>query len=287
MEADGKVQFVLGTIDLTGSCTSLAQIAAETLGISADRILISKANTEHATFASVSGGSGTIYSMGSAVREAALDLKAKILHRAAQELKAAESELGVNDEGLFVIVEPKRSLSFRRLYQLGTHLFLSKFSPLVGLGSCRPQKRAPIFAASLAEVAIDPDTGFVTLVRLITAQDVGKAINPLSVEGQIQGGAVQSAGMALWEEIQYNQDGQVLNPNWMDYRMPTCADVPLIETILVEVPGGDGPYGAKGVGEPPIIPPVAAIANAVANAIGNRICDLPLTAERVWRAMGG
>ncbi len=283
LEADGKVQFVLGTIDLTGSYTSLAQIAAETLGVSADRILMSRANTEHATYAAVSGGSGTIYSMGSAVREAALDLKAKILQRAAQELKTAESELGVNGEGIYVLAEPERILSFRKLYQLGTHLFLSKFSPLVGIGSFLPQKRAPTYAASLAEAAVDPDTGQVSLTRLITAQDVGRAINPLSVEGQIQGGAAQSAGMALWEEIQYSQEGQVRNPSWMDYRMPTTADMPIIETILLEAPGGDGPYGAKGVGEPPIIPPVAAIANAVADAIGNQICELPITSERVWR----
>jgi len=285
LEADGKVQFVLGTIDLTGSYTSLAQIAAEALGISVDRILMSRASTEHATFAPVSGGSGTIYSMGSAVKEAALDLKAKILQRAAQELGTPESELGVNDEGVFVLARPANSCSFQKLYQLGTHLFMSKFSPLVGLGSFRPQKRSPTFAASLAEVTVDPETGWVTLTRLITAQDVGKAINPLSVEGQIQGGAVQSAGMALWEEIQYDPAGQVLNPNWMDYRMPTTADVPMIETILVEVPCGDGPYGAKGVGEPPIIPPLAAIANAVAAAIGSRICELPISPERVWRAL--
>jgi CO/xanthine dehydrogenase Mo-binding subunit len=287
LEADGRMQFVLGTIDLTGSYTSLAQIAAETLGVSAERVIMSRANTDHATFASVSGGSGTIYSMGSAVREAALDLRAKMFLRAAEELKVTEPELRVNDEGFYVITQPERTCSFCRLYQLGTHLFLSKFSPLVGIGSFRPQKRAPTYAASLAEVTVDPETGQVYLVKLITAQDVGKAINPLSVEGQIQGGTAQSAGMALWEEIQYSPEGQVLNPNWMDYHMPTAADLPMIEPILLEIPGGDGPYGAKGVGEPPIIPPVVSIANAVADAIGSRICELPITTERVWKALNG
>jgi len=122
---------------------------------------------------------------------------------------------------------------------------------------------------------------------LTIAQDVGKAINRLAVEGQLQGGAIQSVGIALWEEVLYDEQGQVRNASLLDYRMPTAADVPMIETILVEAPGGEGPYGAKGVGEPPIIPPVAAVANAVAAAIGHRIYDLPITPERVWRALNG
>ena len=121
--------------------------------------------------------------------------------------------------------------------------------------------------------------------RLTAAQDAGKAINPLAVEGQIQGGAVQSVGSALWEEVLYDEENRVRNPGLLDYRMPTAGDVPMIETIVLEVPGGNGPYGAKCVGEPPIIPPVAAVANAVAAAIGTRIYDLPITPERVWRAL--
>jgi CO/xanthine dehydrogenase Mo-binding subunit len=134
-------------------------------------------------------------------------------------------------------------------------------------------------------VAVDPETGQVTLTRLTTAQDVGKAINPLSVEGQIQGASVQSVGVALWEEVMYDEEGQVRNPGLLDYRMPTASDIPMIETIIVEVPSRDGPYGAKGVGEVSIMTPVTAIANAVAAAIGTRICELPITPERVWRAL--
>jgi CO/xanthine dehydrogenase Mo-binding subunit len=223
--------------------------------------------------------------MGSAVKEAALDLRAKIIQRAAQLLETPEEELSLNDEGVFVVAKPELFCTFKKLYQMGTDSSLARYGPLVGLGSVRPQMNAPAYAASLAEVTVDPEIGQVTLVKLVSAQDVGKAINPLSVEGQIQGGAVQSAGIALWEAILYDSGGQVLNPTLMDYRMPTAADVPMIETILVEASGGDGPYGAKGVGEPPIIPPVTAIANAVASAIGSRICDLPITPERVWRIM--
>ena len=285
LEADGKIWIVLGTVDLTGSYTSLAQIAAEVLGVSARQIVMSKASTDHASYAPVSGGSGTIYSMGAAVKEAALDLRAKLLLRAAQELHVAEAELGVNDAGVFVTARPEEACSFQKLYELGTDIFLAKYPPLIGQGSVRPQKRAPCFAASVAEVAVDPETGQVFLIRLTTAQDVGKAINPLSVEGQLQGGAAQAVGIALWEQVMYDEQGQVRNPSLLDYHMPTTADVPMIETILVEAAGGDGPYGAKGVGEPPVISPVAAIANAVTAAIGTRVCDLPLTPERVWRAL--
>lgn len=225
--------------------------------------------------------------MGAAVEEAALNLRANILKRAAEELEVAEAELEMNDEGVFAIDNPEQSCSLQRLYQLGTDIFMAKYPPLVGQGAMLPQQQAPTFAASVAEVAVDPETGQVTLTRLTTAQDVGKAINPLSVEGQIQGAGAQSVGMALWEEVMYDEDGQVLNPSFSDYRMPTAADMPTIETILVEAPGGDGPYGAKGVGEPPVIPPVAAVANAVTAAIGTRIYDLPITPERVWRVLNG
>ncbi len=285
LEAEAKISIITGQIDLTGSFTSLAQIAAETMGVSVLQIMIIRAGTDHAPYAPVSGGSGTIYSMGSAVREAVLDLKAKIFERAAQRLKIPESELAINDKGVFIIARPEQSISFETLYQLGTDLFMARYGPLIGQGSLLPQRQVPAFSASVAEVTVDPETGQVTLTRLVTAQDVGKAINPLSVEGQLQGATVQSAGMALWEEVMFDEEGLVRNPNLLDYHMPTSADMPLVETILIETPGGENLYGAKGVGEPPIIPPVAAVANAVASAIGVRIFELPITSERVWRAL--
>jgi len=285
LEADGKIRFVLGTVNLTGSFTSLAQIAAEALGLSVQRIVISKASTDHAPFAPVSGGSRTIYVVGPAVQAAALDLRAKIVRRAAELLEVPEEELALNDEGVFAAANPEQVCSFRRLYQSGTSIDNPRYPPLVGQGATVSSAGIPVFAASVADVAVDPETGKVTLTRLTTAQDVGKAINPLAVEGQMEGGAVQSVGMALWEEVLYDGELQVRNASLSDYRLPTAADVPLIETILVELPGGDGPFGAKGVGEPPVIPPVAAVTNAVAAAIGARVFELPITPERVWQAM--
>lgn len=286
LEADGKIRIVLATVDLTGSFISLAQIAAEALGVSVHQVVVSKTSPDHISYAPISGGSQTIYAMGPAVQAAALDLRATILKRAADELEVPEAELAVSDEGVHVTADSERACSFRRLYELGTG-GAAKYGPLVGLGSAPLRRPTRAFAASVAEVTVDPETGQVTLTRLTTAQDVGKAINPLAVEGQIQGAAAQSVGMALWEEISYDEQGQVRNPSLLDYRMPTMADLPLIETVVVQVPGADGPHGAKGVGEPPMVPPVAAVANAVAAATGTRIYDLPITPERVWRALEG
>lgn len=285
LEAEARISIITGQVDLSGSFTSLAQIAAETMGVTLQQIEMIKAGSDQALYAPVSGGSGTVYSMGEAVRQAVLDLKAKILERAAQRLKVSESDLAINAQGVFLVANPDQSLSFESLYQLGTDLFTARYGPLIGQGSLLPQRQVPAFSAAVAEVAIDPETGQVNLTRLVTAQDVGKAINPLSVEGQLQGAAVQSVGMALWEEVMYDQEGLVRNPTLLDYHMPTSADLPWIETVLVEPPGGEVLYGVKGVGEPPIIPPVAAVANAVASAIGVRLLELPVTPERVWRAL--
>jgi len=284
LDAGGQIRIVLGTVDLSGSFTSLAQIAADAIGISYDQIVINKASTDFAPFAPMSAGSQTIYAMGAAVKEAALDLRAKMLRHVAQDFQVEESELGVDEEGVYLLAQPSKRHAFDTLYQLGTQWF-AEYGPLIGQGSAPQRQRAPGYAACIAEVTIDPRTGKVTVDRLVVAQDVGKAINPLSIEGQMQGGVTQSISMALWEELLYDEAGQVRNPSLLDYRMPTAGDVPMIETIILEVPGGDGPYGAKLVGEPPMVPAVAAIANAIAEAIGARVCDLPITPERVWRAM--
>lgn len=287
LERGGYVRFVVGQVDLTGAYTSLAQIAADTLGISSDRILMTKGDTDCAPYASVSGGSSTIYSMGIAVRDAAADLRARILARAAKELDAAPEDLDLDDGGCVLRGQPGRRCSLSQLYTDETEIFSAKTAPHVARGasgSRLPRQSAPCFAGALAEVAVDPATGRVQVTRLVAVQDVGKAINPQLVEGQMQGAVVQSVGAALWEGIAFDNAGRMLNPSFLDYRVPTAADVPLIETVILEEPGGDGPFGAKGVGEPPVIAPAAAIANAVADAIGHRITDLPITPERIWAA---
>ncbi len=284
LDAGGQIRIVLGTVDLSGSFTSLAQIAADAIGTSYDQVVISKASPDFAPFAPMSAGSQTIYAMGAAVKEAALDLRAKIFHYVAHDFQVNENELGVDEKGVYLLAQPSKRHAFETLYQLGTQWF-AEYGPLVGQGSAPQRQRAPGYAACIADVTVNPRTGKVNVNHLAVAQDVGKAINPLLIEGQMQGGVTQSISMALWEELLYDQEGQVRNPSLLDYRMPTAGDVPMIDTIIVEVPGGDGPYGAKLVGEPPMVPAVAAVANAVTAAIGARVCDLPITPERIWRAL--
>jgi CO/xanthine dehydrogenase Mo-binding subunit len=162
---------------------------------------------------------------------------------------------------------------------------MSKVPPVLGVSHIAFAVQAPAFAAQLARVEVDPDTGEVTLHEFVVVQDAGKAINPLGVEGQMQGGAVQSLGFALTEGLLYDEKGRLTNPSLLDYRKRTAADLPKIETIIVEVPSPSGPFGARGVGEPPIVPAPAAIANAVFDATGARITELPITPERIAMAL--
>src|SRR5213078_4944133 len=149
--------------------------------------------------------------------------------------------------------------------------------PIVAAGSVNPSAWAPGFATQFCDLEVDPETGKVTILRYVAAQDVGRAIHPSYVEGQIQGGVTQGIGWALNEEYIYDKDGRLENPGYLDYRMPVASDLPMIEAVIVEVPNPRHPFGAKGVGEVPIVPPMAAVANAIADAIGVRMRDLPMS----------
>jgi CO/xanthine dehydrogenase Mo-binding subunit len=164
--------------------------------------------------------------------------------------------------------------------------FGALYPPIIGRGAITARKQAPGFTAQVAEVEVDEETGQVTLLNWGIVQDAGFAINPLSVAGQMQGGATQGIGIGLWEEMLFDEKGRLINDGLLDYRMPTALDVPNIETHIVEVPSEEGPYGARGVGEPSIIPGAAAISNAVEDAIGARVTEAPITPERVLRALG-
>jgi len=176
--------------------------------------------------------------------------------------------------------EPRRSVPVGRLIAKA----LEAKGPVVGQGSTGMYRRTPSCSVQVADVEVDPDTGQVRLLRYCAAQDVGRAINPLSVEGQVQGAVAQGIAMALSEGLVF-RDGRVANAGFLDYKIPSSKDLPLIETVLVESPSGDGPFGAKGVGEPPIVPAPAAIANAIFNAVGVRVTSLPITPEKLRRAI--
>ena len=282
---DGTVNAVTGVNDITGTNTSFAQILAEELNISLDQINITTGDTKTAPFAGMSAGSKTLFTVGRALREAAIDLREQMFEVAADRLEANENDLELKDNAVSVKGSPDQSLGMDRLASMTTG-FGALYKPLVGSGSIAARIQAPGFTAQLVKVEVDTDTGNVELKDFAIVQDVGFAINPLSVEGQMEGGAVQGMGIGLWEEYIYDDDGKLRNAGLLDYRMPTAADVPDIESLIVEVPSEDGPYGARGVGEPSITAGGAAIANAIADAIGARVSEIPATPERVLRALG-
>jgi len=160
-----------------------------------------------------------------------------------------------------------------------------KFEPVFGRGTSAQREQAPGFAAMLVRVRVDPETGRVTVREVVVAQDVGRALNPLLIEGQMHGGAAQGLGWGLWEALRYDENGVALTASFLDYALPIAPEVPPIETRIVEVPSPHGPFGARGVGEPPVVPGAAAVANAIRDAVGVRMTELPITPERLWTAM--
>ena len=282
---DGTVSLLTGSVDISGSDTSLAQIAAEALGLRLDQVVVAKRNTDMAPFTGPSGGSRIVYSQGRVVQNAAEDAKAKLLDLAADRLGVPVDALECAGGAVYIQDNPPQSVG---LGQLARMSLSSKGGPIIGAASLSSLPYAPVFNAQGAEVIVDRETGQVRVTRFVQAQDIGKAINPMGVEGQLEGGAVQGIGRALSEEILIDKEtGQVRNPSLATYLMPLSVDMPEIENILVEVPSADGPFGARAVAESPGFGPPAAIANAIFDAVGVRIKTLPLSAERVLSAIQG
>jgi xanthine dehydrogenase molybdenum-binding subunit len=282
---DGTVSLLTGSVDISGSDTSLAQIAAESLGLRLEQVVVAKRNTDMAPFTGPSGGSRIVYSQGRAVQNAAEDTKAKLMDLAADRLGVPADALECAGGSVYVQDNPPQSLD---LGQLARMSLTSRGGPIIGTASLSSLPYAPVFNAQAAEVLVDRETGQVRVTRFVQAQDIGKAINPMGVEGQLEGGAVQGIGRALSEEILIDKEtGKVRNPSLATYLMPLSVDMPDIENILVEVPSADGPFGARAVAESPGFGPPAAIANAIFDAVGVRIKTLPLSAERVLAAIQG
>jgi CO/xanthine dehydrogenase Mo-binding subunit len=246
-------------------------------------VVVAKRDTDLAPFTGPSGGSRIIYSHGKAVQMAAEDAKHKLLALAAQHLDVQTAMLSCAGGRIYVTDDPERGYTLGQLARLS---LTSATGPILGTASLSTMPFAPIFSTQAAEVKVDRETGTVRVVRFAQAQDVGVAINPMAVEGQIDGGAVQGIGRALSEEV-IVQDGRIVNPSLTTYLMPMAADMPPIENILVEVPTEAGPFGARAVAEPPGFGPPAAIANAIADATGVRLKELPLSAEKILRALHG
>jgi CO/xanthine dehydrogenase Mo-binding subunit len=284
LDINGKLTVVLGSVDLTGTNTAFAQIAAETFGLGSDAIEVTTAATDAAPFAGGSGGSKITYTVGKAVEQAAEDAKRQILAVASEALEASVEDLELVDGAVRVRGVPGSGMTLKELAGK-TMGFAAPYAPVYGTGSTAIRESAPGFAAHLVEVEVDDVTGETRPVRYVAVQDVGFAINPAAVEAQIHGGVVQGLGWALYEGMVYDKDGQLLTATLMDYSLPRAEMAPPIETVLVEVPSEHGAYGAKGVGEPPAIPGAAAVANAIRDLTGARITSLPIRPEAVAREL--
>jgi CO/xanthine dehydrogenase Mo-binding subunit len=281
---DGTVSVVLGSIDLSGTDTAFQQIAAEAFGLTTAEVEVVHGDTDTAPYAGGSGGSKITYTVGLAVQRAAAEARAQILAIASQHLEASVDDLELSGGEIRVRGVPDRSVPIADL-AAASMTFGGKYEPVYGRGSSAQTNQSPGFAAHAARVAVDLDTGRVEVLDYYAAQDVGFAINPAEVEGQIVGGVTQGIGWALYERMAYDDQGQLITASLLDYVIPSAERIPNITPLLVEVESQYGPYGAKGIGEPPVIPCPGAIANAIADAIGFRPTEIPITSQMVRAAL--
>ena len=286
LDSDGKLTIVTGAVDMSGTETVFQSIAAEAFGLSHESVRVTAGDTSSAPYAGLSGGSKVIYTVGRAVQRAAEQARERLLDVASTELEIAPEDLEVVDGSVRPIGSPDRALDIAELASKVLS-FGSPYAPVEGYGGTAQTSRAPGAAAHLSHVRVDRETGAVTLRHHVIAQDVGRALNPALVSGQLVGGVTQGFGWALFEQLAYDEDGQLRTGSFVEYAMPTIDTVPPIEAEIVEVPAPDGPFGAKGVGEPPVVGVPAAVANAIAAATGLRMRDLPMTPLRVWGALNG
>ncbi len=282
INTDGTASVVTGSVDIGGSRTSMAMMAAEALGIRAEEVRPSVADTDSIGYTDVTGGSRTTYATGYAVWEACQDAIEQMRVRVAT-LWDVKTEKVVYQNGAFQHPnQAEKPMSVKALASKLPHTG----GPVVGRASLNTNKGVGAsFGCHIADVDVDIETGKVKILRYTVVQDVGTAIHPSYVEGQMMGGALQGIGWALNEEYCYDQKGEMQNPGFLDYRMPTFLDAPNMETILVEVPNPGHPYGVRGVGETPIVPPMGALHNAIARAVGVRVNSLPMSPPKLQAAI--
>jgi CO/xanthine dehydrogenase Mo-binding subunit len=291
MNSDGSIILLTGTVEIgQGARTALSQIVAEELAVPLSRITVAELDTDVTPYDVNTNASSSTVVMGLSVQRAAQDLKRQLLRHGAKVLKATHDRLALKHGR---IEDPKgQGISFEGLMH---KVFSSKAGEIVGRGAYQDikSKKAVLGSPTTfweiswggAEVEVDRDTGKITLIKYVSLADVGQAIHPVLCEGQDEGGVMNALGHSLLEEMVY-KDGQLLNPNLVDYRVPTFSDLPMgFETILVENHNGPGPFGAKGTGEGGLLPVAPAIGNALYKATGVRLYHLPLTPERIWQAL--
>jgi CO/xanthine dehydrogenase Mo-binding subunit len=281
VNADGSVSLVEGSTDIGGSRTSIAMQLAEALGIRAEDVRPVVGDTDAVGYTDVTGGSRVTFATGWAAYEAAQDIKRQMIARAAKIWEMAPEDVVYEGGVLRSPKDPAKKLTFK---ELAAQLH-DTGGTIVGRASVDPPGPGGAFATHIVDVEVDPETGKVNILRYTAVQDCGRAVHPSYVEGQIQGGVVQGIGWGLNEEYVYNDKGEMTNASFLDYRMPTCLDLPMIDAVIVEVPNPDHPFGVRGVGEVPIVPPPAALANAIYQAVGVRLRELPMSPGRVAKAI--
>ena len=281
---DGTAVVVTGNPDIGGSRASMAIMAAEVLGVSVEQVRPMVADTASIGFSMLTGGSRTTFATGMAVVQAAEKIVAELKRRAALIWDVPADQVSWANGAAICQDEAKGAAKPLTLAGLAAQSARTG-GPISAQVSLNAQGAGPGFGVHVCDVEIDPETGHVTVLRYTAAQDVGKAIHPSYVEGQIQGGVAQGVGWALNEEYIFDRDGKMENAGFLDYRVPVASDLPMIGAILIEVANPRHPYGAKGVGEVPIVPPLAAVANAVSAAIGVRMRDLPLSPPKIRAAL--
>lgn len=278
LNPDGAITLLEGSTDIGGTRASIAMQFAETFGVEYDQVRPSVVDTDSVGYTEVTGGSRTTYATGLAAHELALALKQRIREGLATIWEVPADSI-TDASGTYSSED--KSADLKQV----AHLFAEAGMQAQVSVTVNPTGHGGAFATHIADVEVDPETGKVDVLRYTAVQDAGTAIHPSYVEGQMQGGVVQGIGWALNEEYVYDANGQMRNASLLDYRLPTTLDVPLIETIIVEVPNPGHPYGVRGVGEVPIVPPPAAIANAIYDAVGVRMFELPMSPPRVWQAI--
>ncbi len=283
VNTDGSATVVAGNPDIGGTRVAQALMVSEELGVPVERVRPSVADTDSIGFSDLTGGSRVCYATGMAVIEAARDAREQLKARAAKMWGTDAAHVGW-DDGTAIPLNGAGDRTPLTVNEIAAKLAHTG-GPVIGRATVNPPMAGPGFGLNICDLEVDKETGVSRVVRYTCIQDVGKAIHPSYVEGQMQGGASQGIGWALNEEYIYDREGHLENPGFLDYRMPVASDLPMIDTVLVEVPNPLHPYGVRGVGEVPIVPPLAAVANAMRDATGVRFTDLPLSPPRVLEAL--
>ncbi|HXC38088.1 MAG TPA: xanthine dehydrogenase family protein molybdopterin-binding subunit [Burkholderiales bacterium] len=282
LDADGSAAVVTGNPDIGGTRAAQAQMVAEELDIPVERVRPSVGDTDSVGYTDVTGGSRVCFATGMAVIQAAEDVRRQLCARAAK-IWNVEAEAVTWSEGAAhpPAGSDKKPLTLKEL----AAQMARTGGPIIGRASLSAPAAGPAFAVNICDLEVDKETGVSRVVRYTAIQDAGKAVHPSYVEGQMQGGAAQGIGWALNEEYRFDAEGKMENASFLDYRMPVASDLPMIDTVIVEVPNPTHPYGVRGVGEVPIVPPLGAVANAMARAIGVRFTELPLSPMRVLEGL--